>query len=115
MSALSPDNIWAITRYGLVLNWNGIEWSEKTQLDFTGLEYVPVIFARGPEDIFVAGNEIFHWDGINWAEVSSNSNLPADMNIVDIVAGPLSEGGNPFIYMLDSSGFMYSFAKENFK
>jgi hypothetical protein len=115
MSALSPDNIWAITRYGNVLNWNGIEWSEKTQLDFTGLEYVPVIFARGLEDIFVAGNKIFHWDGSTWMEISSNSNIPDDMNIVDIVEGGISEGGNPFIYMLDSSGIMYAFAKENFR
>ena len=115
MSALTPDNIWGVTRYGIIWNWNGIEWSEKARLDFTGLENVPVIFAREPDDIFVAGNKIFHWDGNGWMDISSNSNLPFDMNIVDIVAGPISEGGNPFIYMLDSSGIMYAFAKENFR
>jgi photosystem II stability/assembly factor-like uncharacterized protein len=115
MSALSPDNIWAVTRYGVVLNWNGIEWSEKTQLDFTGLEYVPVIFARGLEDVFVAGNKIFHWDGRFWMEISSNSNIPDDMNIVDIVEGGISEGGNLGIYMLDSSGILYWFSKESFR
>ena len=115
ISALSLDNIWAVTRYGIIWNWNGIKWSEKAQLDFTGLENAPVIFARESDDIFVASNKIFHWDGINWTEMSSNSNLPADMNIVDSVAGPLSEGGNPFIYMLDSSGILYAFAKENFR
>ena len=115
MSALSADNIWAITRYGIVLNWNGIEWSEKIQLDFTELEHAPVMFARGPDDIFVAGNKIWHWDGSTWMEISSNSNIPADMNIVDIVEGGISEGGNPFIYMLDSSGIMYAFEEESFR
>ena len=79
------------------------------------MEYPPVIFARESDDVFVAGNKIFHWDGVNWTEMSSNSNLPADMNIVDLVAGPISEGGNPFLYMLDSSGILYTFAKENFR
>ena len=115
MRASSADNIWAITRYGIVLNWNGIEWSEKAQLDFTGLENAPVIFARKLDDIFVAGNKIYHWDGSTWMEISLNSNIPADMNIVDIVEGEVSEGGNPFIYMLDSSGIIYAFAKENFR
>ena len=115
ISVLSPDNIWAVTRYGIIWNWNGVEWSEKVQLDFTGLEGSPVIFARGPDDLLVAGNKIFHWNGSNWMDVSLNSNLPADMNVVDIVEGGISEGGNPFIYMLDSSGIMYSFAKESFR
>ena len=115
LSALSPDNMWAVTRYGIIWHWDGIEWVKKAQLDFTGLENAPVIFAREPDDIFVAGNKIWHWDGNIWLNISLNSNLPADMNIIDIVAGPMSEGGNPFIYMLDSSGMMYTFAEENFR
>ena len=115
VSALSSDNIWAVTRYGVVLNWNGIEWSEKTALDFPVLFYSPVIFARGLDDIFVVGGKIFHWDGNTWMEISSNSDIPDDMQIVDIVEGGVSEGGNPFIYMLDSSGILYAFAKENFR
>jgi len=115
ISVLSSENIWAVTRYGIIWNWNGIEWSEKAKLDFTELENAPVIFARESDDIFVAGNKIFHWDGSTWMEIPRNIDIPDDMNIVDIVEGGISEGGNPFIYMLDSSGFIYSFSKESFR
>jgi photosystem II stability/assembly factor-like uncharacterized protein len=115
ISALSSDNIWAITRSGMVLNWNGVEWSEKAKLDYANSFSGPIIFAREPDDIFAAGNKVWHWNGTTWTDLSSHGNLPIDTEIKGIVEGSIDEGGHPFIYIVDSFGKMYSFTYEKFK
>jgi len=107
ISALSSDNIWGITRNGIVLNWNGFAWSEKTRLDSAN-----IIHARASDDIFAVGNKIWHWNGADWKDISLNTNLPVDIEIMGIVDGAVNEGGHPQIYILDSSGILYWFIYE---
>jgi len=108
LSALSSDNIWAVTRYGIVLHWNGTEWREVTQLDSAGSFSVPIIYAQGSDDVFVASNKVWHWDGKDWTDISVSSNIEADSKIVDMVAFP-SPAFPLETWMLDSSGMIYTF------
>jgi hypothetical protein len=108
MSALSSNDIWAVTRYGIVLHWNGTEWREVTQLDSAGSFSVPIIYAQGSDDIFVAGNKVWHWNGNDWTDISVSSNIEEDSKIVDMVAFP-SPAFPLETWMLDSSGMIYTF------
>lgn len=105
ISALSPDNIWAITQNGVVLNWNGVAWKESTRLDSAN-----VIFAQDPDNIFAVGTKIWYWNGGNWADISLSSNFPSDADIKSILAPYKAESGYLDIWMLDSSGIVYTFA-----
>ena len=105
VSALSTDNIWAITREGVVLNWNGIEWKEKIQLD-----QASTIFAQNPGDIFAVGTKIWYWNGETWTEIFTSSDYPADAEIRSILAPYKAESGYPDLWLVDASGVIYSFA-----
>ena len=104
LSALSPDNIWAITNNGTALNWNGVEWKETAQLDSANL-----IFAQDPDDIFAVGTKIWYWNGSAWADISSSSNLPLDAKIKSFMAPYKAESGYFNLWMLDASGIIYTF------
>lgn len=108
ISALSEDNIWAITGNGTVLNWNGVESKEGATLDVADLYSAPVIFAQASDDVYVAGNKVWRWDGKIWADISLFSNIPSDSDITGIVAFP-SPAFPLQIWMLDSSGIIYTF------
>ena len=104
VSALSTDNIWAITQEGVVLNWDGVEWKEKTQL-----ENANTIFAQAPADIFAVGTKIWYWNGDRWTDVSLANNFPEDAEIKDLLAPYKAESGLPDIWILDASGIIYTF------
>ena len=108
LSALSSDDIWAVTRFGIVLHWNGTEWSEITQLESAGSVSVPIIYAQGSDNVFVASNRVWHWDGKSWTDISVPSNIEEDSKIVDMVAFP-SPAFPLETWMLDSSGMIYQF------
>ncbi len=109
LSALSSDNIWAITADGIILNWDGVKWNEKTQLDSAN-----IIYARTSDDVFAVGDKIWHWNGNIWLEISLNANLPADTSIKSVIEASVDEGGNPIMYLLDSSGVLYWFTYDKF-
>jgi len=110
ISGLSSDNIWAITLDGIVLNWNGVEWGEKIQL-----ESANIIHARASDDIFAVGNKTWHWNGAVWKDISLRTNLPANIKIMGIVDGPIDDGGRTEISILDSSGILYWFTYKKFE
>lgn len=105
MSAISPSNIWAVTGKGVVLNWDGVEWKERTQLDKANM-----IFAQSPEDVFAVGTKIWYWNGDRWTDISLSGNFPEDAEIKDLLAPYKAESGLPNIWMLDASGIIYAFA-----
>jgi hypothetical protein len=104
VSALSPNNIWAITGKGVVLNWDGVEWKEEIQLDRAN-----TIFAQTPDDIFAVGTKIWYSNGDGWTDISLSTNLPADAEIKGIIAPYIAESGYPNVWMLDTSGILYTF------
>jgi len=105
LSALASDNIWAITRNGIVLHWNGVKWTEQGQLESANL-----IFARDVDDVFAVGTRIWHWNGTVWNDISSSGNFPADVEIKTILSPYNAELGEPIVWMLDTSGQIYSFS-----
>jgi hypothetical protein len=105
MSALSPDNIWAITGNGVVLSWDGVKWKERTQLDKAN-----TIFAQAADDVFVVGSKIWYWNGDTWTDISLASNCPEDADVRSLLAPYKAESGLPDIWMLDASGIIYTFS-----
>jgi len=101
---LSPNNIWAITGKGVVLNWDGVEWKEETQLDQAN-----TIFAQTPDDIFAVGTKIWYSNGDDWTDISLSTNFPADAEIKGIIAPYIAASGYPNVWMLDASGILYTF------
>lgn len=104
LSALSSDNIWAITGNGIVLYWNGVEWKEQVKL-----EAANIIFAQNTEDVFAIGTKIWYWDGGTWTDLSASSNFPADVEIKAVMAPYLAESGFADVWMLDVSGRIFTF------
>lgn len=92
ISALSKDNIWisgwyegaAIKRDGVVLHWDGVEWTEM-RLDEAG--WINTILMISQDNGWVGGDELFHWNGQGWEKATS----PAVDRIVDIESSPGGE------------------------
>jgi photosystem II stability/assembly factor-like uncharacterized protein len=115
IGALSSDNIWAVTGKGTVLNWNGIEWSETSQLEFANSASTPIILARANDDIFIARDTVWHWNGNIWTDISAHSDFPVNTDIKGIGVGSTDEGGHSFIHVVDSFGVLYSFTYEKLR
>jgi hypothetical protein len=73
VSAVSPNDAWALARDGGVLYWNGSSWTESTNL---GLDY-SVIAALSPTDVWAANPaSLAHYNGTSWTTTS----LPSGVN-----------------------------------
>jgi hypothetical protein len=89
ISAVTPDDIWAVGRYGrqvgplytLLLHWNGSQWESFPSTTIGSLHGVTMISSN---DGWAVGNTgytlILHWDGVTWRTVfSPNPGYPQYM------------------------------------
>src|SRR4051794_8753099 len=69
-----PDYIWAVGDFGVMLRWDGSQWSSVgtglgTEIQFMG------IWGSGPNDVWTIGNGtitdgfVLHWNGSKWSRV----------------------------------------------
>ncbi|MBO6934388.1 MAG: hypothetical protein JJ863_05420 [Deltaproteobacteria bacterium] len=66
LSVVAVDDVWAVGSSddgGVVLHFDGTEWSIE-ELD-ARLHDVSV---KEPDDVWVVGSGVFHWDGARWSE-----------------------------------------------
>lgn len=61
----SSDDVYAVGSYGTVLHFDGAAWSVVLQ-EWANFES---IHGSGPEDVWVAGGEVFRYDGARWSRV----------------------------------------------
>jgi|GEM_PF-1371828 len=93
ITSLSSDDIWiagwyegAWSRDGVVIHWNGVEWTE-TQLLEAG--WIDTILMVSQDDGWVGGDELFHWNGHGW-EKAIRPTLNRN-RVVDIERSPDGE------------------------
>jgi hypothetical protein len=78
LTALSPDDIWAAGRNGVIGHWDGRNWTQ-TFIPYASsgadLDTNPVgIAAAAPNDVWAAGSYeggalLAHWDGNSWTAI----------------------------------------------
>jgi hypothetical protein len=102
--ALSPTDAWLTTssyrttsgvQYpSQLFRWNGAAWSSvltaTAPIDFYGL------WASGPDDVWVTGDRVRHWDGATWTDRSPTANVSFKIrgSAADDVWVSLANGGN---------------------
>jgi hypothetical protein len=85
ITALAPDDAWAVSPYGKIVHWNGSSWSLMTLPNVPGMQ-ISAISGSGPDDVWIVGNRYGaklpadsigshtlteHWDGSRWSVVTS--------------------------------------------
>ena len=68
---LAADDVWLATDqrsgFGKLYNWNGSSWTEVLMpSENDGWEQAIKVWAANPNDLWVVGTLIFHWDGQSW-------------------------------------------------
>jgi hypothetical protein len=89
--AAAPNAVWAggsyydssVVRSQMhLLFWNGTEWTVKlspdVEPDQVGSGSISGIHGTGPNDVWVVGSTILHWDGSSWTEYPTPDNYVLD-------------------------------------
>lgn len=65
----SRDDVWAVGNQGTVLHFTGSAWASIA----TGstATFLSGIAGNGPNDVWIAGDDIVHWDGSAWNKVTA--------------------------------------------
>lgn len=66
----SGNDVWAVSREGTILSWNGATWLS-TSVDPS--EVLFGVWGFAPDDVWAYGSLIEHFDGDNWTESSSEN------------------------------------------
>ena len=63
-----PDDVWAVGDTGIILHWDGTEWSDRPSGTRENLRGV---WAAAPDDAWSVGDSgtVLHWDGASWSSV----------------------------------------------
>ncbi|HTM22419.1 MAG TPA: hypothetical protein VL172_17985, partial [Kofleriaceae bacterium] len=72
-----PDDVFVLSPVA-VFHWNGAAWSQ------TPLAGGRALWGDGPADVFVVGNQSWHYDGLSW---SPQASLPRRFDAVSGIAG----------------------------
>jgi hypothetical protein len=108
LAALAPNDIWLSTSDS-VQHWDGISWTPMLTRT-TGTPFGP-IWASGPTDVWVAGDEVRRWDGTTWIDTMFPISDPiaqlwgSGPNDVWIVATRQFETANP-VYHWTGAGWV---------
>jgi hypothetical protein len=70
----SADDVYAVGQNGVVLHWDGSEFTEL----FVGVSHDLIgIWGTGPDDVLIVGGrsnaEIVHWDGMQWTKAPASA------------------------------------------
>lgn len=81
----AADNVWAVGQPGLIMHWNGAEWS----LQEIGEHVFTDVWGTSANDVFVVGHGgvIYRWNGSSWSEMDSGS----EENFYAVGTGPYDE------------------------
>ncbi len=83
VSMISETDGWAVGEQGLLLHWNGIQWSKATSPTTEKLESISMV--SGTDGWAVAEFlHILHWDGSDWTIVP-NPAFPPMFNVVEML------------------------------
>ena len=99
--------MWAVGAGGLILNWNGTQWSQVANPAGQGasLAAVAALSANDAWAINLNGTVTEQWNGTQWTAVPPASTLPADFRVAGgfawsggslsgLAGGPLFAVGN---------------------
>jgi len=83
ISQPNPER-WAFGDNGTVLRWNGSSWIPVIQSEdsIIGTASLNAIAGSGENDVWVAGKELFHWDGISWRRAQTIEPTPKDIRAI---------------------------------
>lgn len=99
----TANDAWAVDNTGMILHWNGTDWSKASTSSTSGLYG---IHGSGASDVWTVGpRAMFHWDGTRWTEIADGH----DAGMIAIwVAAPndvWTVGGDGRILHGGTSGF----------
>ena len=60
------DDVWAVGKGGTVLHYNGMSWSPVAT--GTAAVFLNAVTGNGPNDVWIAGDEVLRWDGSKWSQ-----------------------------------------------
>lgn len=60
----SRDDVWAVGTQGTVLHYSGSAWAPV--MTGTSASFLNSVAGNGPNDVWVAGDEVLRWDGSKW-------------------------------------------------
>ena len=72
VSGCAPDDLWAVGRDGLVLHYDGSEWSRERSIGRQAR--LQNVWCRRPDDVhvFTDNHRMFRWDGDSWTRHEIN-------------------------------------------
>jgi hypothetical protein len=78
LSAVSANEVWAVGNDGLILNWNGTQWSQVANPAGQGaaLEGVDALSANDVWAINLLGTVTEQWNGTQWTTVPPAARCP---------------------------------------
>ncbi|MEO6457118.1 MAG: hypothetical protein ABIO92_02425 [Chloroflexia bacterium] len=102
ISALAPDDIWAVgatiptnsSGQPFLLHWDGRTWTERPALILVGSSGAQSVVAISHDDVWVTGDNngthlmVMHWDGREW---TTTLNLEKTLNLPDYDVGQLRD------------------------
>ena len=92
----SPTNLWVVgnrsagtSQAGFVLRRDSSGWSE---VSWPSSQTLNTVLVRGPNDVYIAGASIHHWNGSTWTEIGTSAGTIQDM--AETPAGIWAVGSN---------------------
>jgi hypothetical protein len=67
----APDDVWAVGQNGLILHWDGANWTSVASPTTVQLRALSV---RSATDVWAVGGRVFHWDGQTWSVAPNTPN-----------------------------------------
>jgi len=60
----SRSDVYIAARHGGIFHYDGVSWSEMAST----ATYLSALWGSDPDDIWAAGTQLLHWDGVEWKD-----------------------------------------------
>lgn len=96
--ASGRDDVWAVGNQGTVLHYNGAAWASV----MTGTTAILLngVAGNGPNDVWIAGDEVLRWDGNQWNKMPSP---PRSLGSIFVEKGTVYGTASTGIYSFDGT------------